>query len=91
MGDELKESKESDHINLRVSSQDGSEVFFKIRKNTPMRKLMDAYCARQSIALNSVRFLYDGQRINPEQTPKDLDMEDNDLIDVVLQQTGGSK
>jgi len=70
MGDELKESKESDHINLRVSSQDGSEVFFKIRKNTPMRKLMDAYCARQSIALNSVDFYMMGKESIPNKLPK---------------------
>jgi len=76
-------------INLRVVSQDGNEVYFKIKKQTPLRKLMDAYCQRQAIDSNSIRFLYDGQRIQAEQTPKELDMEDNDIIDAVLQQTGG--
>eukprot|EP01115_Flamella_aegyptia_P014861 TRINITY_DN8744_c0_g3_i1.p1 TRINITY_DN8744_c0_g3~~TRINITY_DN8744_c0_g3_i1.p1 ORF type:complete len:101 (+),score=28.95 TRINITY_DN8744_c0_g3_i1:23-304(+) len=79
----------SDHINLRVVSQNGTEVYFKIKKNTALRKLMDAYCDRQAQARNSVRFLYDGQRMQPEQTPKELDMEDNDIIDAVLAQTGG--
>jgi len=50
---------------------------------------MDAYCQRQAIDANSIRFLYDGQRIQAEHTPKELDMEDNDIIDAVLQQTGG--
>jgi len=50
---------------------------------------MDAYCQRQGISQNSIRFLYDGQRIQPERTPKELDMEDSDIIDAVLQQTGG--
>jgi len=76
-------------INLRVVSQDGNEVYFKIKRQTPLRKLMDAYCQRQAIDQNSIRFLYDGQRIQAEQTPKELDMEDNDIIDAVLQQTGG--
>jgi len=76
-------------INLRVVSQDGNEVYFKIKRQTPLRKLMDAYCQRQAIDPNSIRFLYDGQRIQAEQTPKELDMEDNDIIDAVLQQTGG--
>ncbi|PRP83824.1 hypothetical protein PROFUN_08939 [Planoprotostelium fungivorum] len=76
-------------INLRVVSQDGSEVYFKIKKQTALRKLMDAYTQRQGIDQNSIRFLYDGQRITPDQTPKDLEMEDNDIIDAVLAQTGG--
>ena len=36
----------SDHINLKVTGQDGSVVHFKIKKNTPLRKLMSAYCER---------------------------------------------
>jgi len=76
-------------INLRVVSQDGNEVYFKIKKQTALRKLMDAYCQRQGVDATSIRFLYDGQRIQAEQTPKELEMEDNDIIDAVLQQTGG--
>jgi len=79
----------SEHINLRVVSQDGSEVYFKIKKTTPLKKLMDAYIDRQGINPNSIRFLYDGERVRQEQTPKELEMEDNDIIDAVLQQTGG--
>jgi len=70
-------------------AQEGTEVYFKIKKNTPLRKLMDAYCERQGVASNAVRFLYDGNRITAEQTPKDLEMDDNDVIDAVLMQTGG--
>lgn len=33
-----------------------------------------------------VKFLYDGQRINADDTPAKLDMEDNDSIDVVIEQ-----
>lgn len=35
-----------EHINLKVTGQDGSIVHFKIKKNTPLRKLMSAYCER---------------------------------------------
>jgi len=83
------EEKYPNTINLRVVSQDGTEVYFKIKKQTPLRKLIEAYCGRQGIDANTVRFLYDGQRIQQDQTPKELEMEDNDIIDAVLQQTGG--
>lgn len=33
------------------------------------------------------RFLYDGQRIQDDDTPNSLDMEDNDTIDVMVERT----
>lgn len=78
-----------EHISLKVVNQNGAEVYFKIKKKTAMKKLFDAYCARQAISSRSVRFLYDGQRITDEQSPELLEMEDDDIIDAVLQQIGG--
>ena len=76
-------------VNLKVVSQDGNEVYFKIKKHTMLKKLVEAYCTRQGVSPSSIRFLYDGRRIQPDQTPKDLAMEDGDIIDAMLQQTGG--
>lgn len=41
-------------------------------------------------SLDAVRFLYDGERIRGDHTAEELDMEDNDLIDAMVQQVGGS-
>ena len=49
---------------------------------------MNAFCNRQGVAPNSVRFLFDGQRINATQTPQELEMEDGDVIDVMVEQRG---
>jgi small ubiquitin-related modifier len=38
-----------EQLNLKVKSQDGEEVFFKIKSSTQLKKLMDAYCQRQSV------------------------------------------
>lgn len=38
---------------------------------------------------NNVRFLFDGERLHETQTPKDLNMENGDEIDVVIEQVGG--
>jgi small ubiquitin-related modifier len=84
------EAADPDRISLRVVSQDGGEVFFKIRKSTPLGKLMSAYCDRKGQSPSSIRFLFDGQRVNDSDTPKTLGMEDDDVIDALLQQTGGS-
>ncbi|CAM8924847.1 unnamed protein product [Rhodiola kirilowii] len=85
--DEKKPNEQ--HINLKVKGQDGNEVFFRIKRNTQLRKLMNAYCDRQSVELNSIAFLFDGRRLRGEQTPDELEMEDGDEIDAMLHQTGG--
>lgn len=36
----------TEHINLKVLGQDNAVVQFKIKKHTPLRKLMNAYCDR---------------------------------------------
>ncbi|KAK6946986.1 Rad60/SUMO-like domain [Dillenia turbinata] len=72
-----------------IALQDGNEVFFRIKRSTQLKKLMNAYCDRQSVELNSIAFLFDGRRLRGEQTPEELEMEDGDEIDAMLHQTGG--
>lgn len=81
---------ENDHINLKVAGQDGSVVQFKIKRHTPLSKLMKAYCERQGLSIRQIRFRFDGQPINETDTPAQLEMEDEDTIDVFQQQTGGA-
>ena len=76
-------------ITLKVVGQDSSEVHFKVKMSTSMRKLKKHYSERQGIPVNSLRFLFDGKRINDDDTPKQLDMENDDVIEVYQEQTGG--
>ncbi|KAK5602547.1 Small ubiquitin- modifier 2 [Crenichthys baileyi] len=83
-------TENNEHINLKVAGQDGSVVQFKIKRHTPLSKLMKAYCERQGLSMRQIRFRFDGQPINETDTPSQLEMEDEDTIDVFQQQTGGS-
>lgn len=76
-------------VTLKVVNADGAEMYFKIKRGTQLKKLMDAYCKKQGIARDSVRFLFDGTPIHDEKTPDDLGMEDDDVIDAMIEQTGG--
>lgn len=90
MAEQKKDVKdESEHITLRVVGGEGSAVQFKIKKSTPLRKLMRAYCEKQGGALNTLRFRYDGENIDDNDTPEALHMDDMDQIEVFQQQTGG--
>ena len=82
--------KVSEIIQIRVVDQEDQEVLFKIKKSTSLKKMMDAYCSRKGITdRNAIRFSFKGNRIREENTPKELEMEDDDTIDVLLQQLGG--
>lgn len=76
-------------VSLKVVNADGNEVFFKIKRQTPLRKLMDAYCKKQGVNRTQVRFLYDGKPVDENKTPDDLEMEDEDVIDAMVEQIGG--
>ena len=77
----------STYVHIMVVTQDGNKTSFKINeisfKTTPLQKLMHAFCAHHGVSTNSVRFVFDGNRVNETQTPAQLDMEDGDLIDLL--------
>jgi hypothetical protein len=52
---------------------------------------MDAYCQRQGKTREMCRFLFDGLRVNNDDTPEKLEMEDGNIIDVFLEQQGGAQ
>ncbi|CZR51423.1 related to ubiquitin-like protein modifier [Phialocephala subalpina] len=79
----------SEHLNIKVTDNN-NEVFFKIKRTTILKKLMDAFCERHSKALNSVRFLFDGSRVQPTDSPNTLDMQDGDTLEVHQEQIGGA-
>jgi small ubiquitin-related modifier len=58
----------SSHIKLMVRGQDGNEIVFKVKKTTLMGKLMKSYNERMGVPSNTLRFLYDGKRINNDDT-----------------------
>lgn len=47
------------------------------------------YIYFQGLSMQVVRFRFDGQPINENDTPTSLEMEEGDTIEVYQQQTGG--
>ncbi|XP_021010126.1 small ubiquitin-related modifier 2-like isoform X1 [Mus caroli] len=82
-------TENNDHINLKVAGHNGSVVQFKIKRHTPLSKLMKAYCEQQDLSMRQNRFRFDGQPINETDKPAQLEIEDEDTIDVFQQETGG--
>jgi len=67
-GNNPAEQAPSEHLNIKVTDNN-NEVFFKIKRTTALKKLMDAFCDRQGKMPNTVRFLFDGSRVQPTDSP----------------------
>jgi len=79
----------SEYIKLKVVGQDTNEIHFRVKMSTQMGKLKKSYSERVGAPVSSLRFLFDGRRINDDETPKQLEMENDDVIEVYQEQTGG--
>lgn len=86
---DVKPAADDDNINLSVTGQDGTIIRFRVKRQNKLEKMMVAYCQRQGLDINHIRFQLDGQRILKKQTPADLEMNDGDEIDVFSEQDGG--
>merc|ERR1711934_958468 len=80
---------ETEYNKLKVVGQDSNEIHFRVKQTTQMGKLKKSYSERVGVPGTSPRFLFDGRRINDDETPKALEMEQDDVIEVYQEQTGG--
>ena len=79
---------ESKYIKIRVVGEDDSEIFFNVKKTTPLGKLLRGYSECKGVAVVKLRFLFDGRRLNGDETAEDLGFTENDQIEVFSEQGG---
>jgi small ubiquitin-related modifier len=63
-------------MSIKVKDQNGGEVVFRVKPHTKFEKILNAFCSKKSVDVNQVRFVFEGERVNPTSTPSDLGMED---------------
>ncbi|XP_050056012.1 small ubiquitin-related modifier 2-like isoform X2 [Aphis gossypii] len=78
-----------ERIKLLVRDREHTSIKFKIRKNTLLKKLMNAYCVRTGMDMATTRFRYDGNMLNENDTPYTTNMGEGDVIEVFQAQIGG--
>ena len=69
-----EEQPKTEHLNIKVTDNN-NEVFFKIKRTTQLSKLMNAFCERQGKTMQNVRFLFDGARVNPTDSPDSVSVD----------------
>ncbi|CAK4034318.1 Smt3p [Lecanosticta acicola] len=77
------------HINLVIRHNTYGDVSFKLKKTTKLGKAMEVYSTRQQRDMKTMRFLFEGVRVNADDTPASLHLEDQDIIEVHEEQIGG--
>ncbi|GMM50421.1 SUMO family protein [Starmerella bacillaris] len=83
-----EDNKGEEMLSLKVTDSQ-TDVAFKVKMKTPLKRVIDAFCKRTGKDRNSLRFIFDGERIHDEDTPASIGMEDGDFIEALNQQTGG--
>uniref|UniRef100_A0ACD5XAU9 Uncharacterized protein n=1 Tax=Avena sativa TaxID=4498 RepID=A0ACD5XAU9_AVESA len=79
------------HINIKVTSQTAPEVFFRLKRNLKLQRMIDQYCGKYSLDPKAVVFLNEfGKPIRASQTAEEAGLEDGSCIDVNIRQDGGS-
>jgi len=72
MGDNAGDEGATEYIKLKVVGQDSNEIHFRVKMTTQMGKLKKSYSERVGVPVSSLRFLFDGRRINDDETPKQV-------------------
>merc|ERR1712179_164141 len=59
-----------EYIKLKVVGQDSHGIHFRVKQTTQMGKLKKSYSERVGVPVTSLRFLFDGRRINDDELPR---------------------
>lgn len=65
------------------------EVFFKLKPKTKMKKVFKAYYMKTHQTPGTLRFAFDGKRVKEGDTVSSLGLQNNDIIEAMVEQTGG--
>jgi len=74
---------------IKLMSNTGKEVIFSVKPTTKLGTIMHAYCKRLRLNIDSVRFLFDGNRMNEGLLVSQAGLEPDDIIDVQEAVEGG--
>lgn len=76
-------------LKLFVKSQTGETTEFIVKKTMKMEKLFTRYADKYNMDWRELRFLFDGERIQHDETPESATLEDGDQLQALLVQDGG--
>lgn len=85
--EETKEDKTK--IQIQINGFDGSSQKFLVSMEKSFKKLFEVYAQIKKLDLDRIKFHFEGDRVQPHNTPLSMKMEQGDIIDVSSTQEGG--
>lgn len=85
----MSDPAEKTVLSIRVRSQQGEEVYFRIKPHTVMQKVIKAFSEKLGADSSTIRLMFDGQRVDPNTTASEVGLQDNDILEVMEFQVGG--
>merc|ERR1719509_356947 len=81
---QTSQTPEIEYIQLKVMDDNKilNEIHFRVKQTTQMAKLKKSYSERSGVPVTSLIFLFKGHKIDDDATPKELKMEQDDIISV---------
>ena len=76
-------------ITISVRDQTGENTYFNVSPSTEIGLVKQAFCERKGIAIEKLRFLFDGEGMNPDAMISDFDIKEGGQVDAMLEQRGG--
>eukprot|EP01025_Chloroclados_australasicus_P062268 TRINITY_DN8175_c0_g1_i1.p5 TRINITY_DN8175_c0_g1~~TRINITY_DN8175_c0_g1_i1.p5 ORF type:complete len:120 (-),score=14.70 TRINITY_DN8175_c0_g1_i1:354-713(-) len=76
---------------LKIKSNDGGHLEFKVKPCTKLKKVFLAFCEKKGIEMQAVKFLSpDGRSLLSEKSVEEAELEDGDCLDCMAHVVGGS-
>ena len=85
---EDSEAFPTESISIRIRGMDKTEIAYKIKRTSEIGTIFDLYAQRKGVCLSNIRFMLEGENIDPQATPMMMELEDDDQIDAFLAQGG---
>ncbi|KAK6414009.1 hypothetical protein LTR95_017793 [Oleoguttula sp. CCFEE 5521] len=76
-------------MQLVFRDSNNTEITFKLKPTTKFANAFEAFAKKTERKITELRFLYEGERLNGDQTIEEVGMEDGDTVDVHMEQIGG--
>ncbi|KAL8286834.1 hypothetical protein RQP46_004362 [Phenoliferia psychrophenolica] len=83
-------SDDEDKLTLNLKGSGDESVAFTCKKTTLFKKILKHYAAKKGQHPSVYRLIFEGQNVVGTDTPETHDLEDGDIIEVHLSQTGGA-
>ena len=69
-------------VKLRLVGEEGSQVLMRVKRTTQMKKMKRAFSLKSGLPVDFLELFVNGDKVDDDNTPEDLEMEEEDMVEV---------